>query len=185
MKKPAALALVLLLALPLAGARAEEERGTGMDWQISILPQQTPEEKEAARWTEVMENSVGKYFLAQDSIFLTRGPFGDKDRNILQAEIKTVFVNPQIKKQLDEKIFAPLLKKGDSVESCKQKLQFNLRAGQYRELYSTVYAKSGAVLKEGEGKKQWKPMPPHSIAEAVLEILKQIPPSQLKEEGEE
>lgn len=80
---------------------AAEESGSGMDWQISVQPQQTAAEKEAARWTEVMENSTGRYYIAKDSVFMTRGAFGDKDRNILQAEVKTVFMNEDLKKHLD------------------------------------------------------------------------------------
>lgn len=96
---------------------AAEESGSGMDWQISVQPQQTAAEKEAARWTEVMENSTGRYYIAKDSVFMTRGAFGDKDRNILQAEVKTVFMNEDLKKHLDTKVFAQKLKDGDSVES--------------------------------------------------------------------
>ena len=131
---------------------AAEESGSGMDWQISVQPQQTAAEKEAARWTEVMENSTGRYYIAKDSVFMTRGAFGDKDRNILQAEVKTVFMNEDLKKHLDTKVFAQKLKDGDSVESCTQVLLFNLRAKQYRELHSVVYSKGGAVLQSSDKK---------------------------------
>lgn len=164
---------------------AAEESGSGMDWQISVQPQQTAAEKEAARWTEVMENSTGRYYIAKDSVFMTRGAFGDKDRNILQAEVKTVFMNEDLKKHLDTKAFAQKLKDGDSVESCTQVLLFNLRAKQYRELHSVVYSKGGAVLQSSDKKSEWKPVPAHSFAEIMLEILTHIPASQLRLEGEE
>ena len=142
---------------------AAEESGSGMDWQISVQPQQTAAEKEAARWTEVMENSTGRYYIAKDSVFM----------------------NEDLKKHLDTKVFAQKLKDGDSVESCTQVLLFNLRAKQYRELHSVVYSKGGAVLQSSDKKSEWKPVPAHSFAEIMLEILTHIPASQLRLEGEE
>lgn len=107
---------------------AAEESGSGMDWQISMQPQQTAAEKEAARWTEVMENSTGRYYVARDSVYMTKGPFGDKDRNILQTEIKTVFLNDGLKQHLDTQVFVDKLASGDNVDNCVQVLLFNLRA---------------------------------------------------------
>ena len=82
-------------------------------------------------------------------------------------------------------VFAQKLKDGDSVESCTQVLLFNLRAKQYRELHSVVYSKGGAVLQSSDKKSEWKPVPAHSFAEIMLEILTHIPASQLRLEGEE
>ena len=184
MKFIAAIIFSLSILMAAQGFAAEES-GSGMDWQISVNPQQTAAEKEAARWTEVMENSTGRYYLAKDSGFMTRGAFGDKDRNILQAEVKTVFLNPELKKHLDTKVFAQKLKAGDSVEYCTQVLLFNLRAKQYRELHNAVYSKNGVVLQSSDIKSAWKPVPAHSFAEIMLEILTHIPASQLRLEGEE
>lgn len=164
---------------------AAEESGSGMDWQISMQPQQTAAEKEAARWTEVMENSTGRYYVARDSVYMTKGPFGDKDRNILQTEIKTVFLNDGLKQHLDTQVFVDKLASGDNVDNCVQVLLFNLRAKQYRELESTVYSKNGAVLQQVDKKSEWKPVPAHSFAEIMLEMLTHIPASQLRLEGEE
>lgn len=185
MKIITAVIFSLVMALSASLGFAAEESGSGMDWQISVQPQQTAAEKEAARWTEVMENSTGRYYLAKDSVFMTKGAFGDKDRNILQAEVKTVFMNEEIKKHLDSKVFAAKLSPGDSVEYCTQVLLFNLRAKQYRELSSVVYSKNGVVLQVSNKKSAWKIVPEHSFAEIMLEILTHIPASQLRLEGEE
>ena len=58
MKFITAVIFSLVMALSASLGFAAEESGSGMDWQISVQPQQTAAEKEAARWTEVMENST-------------------------------------------------------------------------------------------------------------------------------
>ena len=155
------------------------------DWQISILPPgETAAEKEAARWTQLMDNSIGIYYFDRERTFITKDAFGNKDRNILQVDVKTVFTNEKLREYMDARVCADKLQNGEKIDYCVQTLLFNMHGRQYRELKNDVYTDKGRLLVQKETKSAWRPIPEHSFAELMWQMLQQAPIGQLKLEDE-
>ncbi|TCS81364.1 hypothetical protein EDC37_10262 [Pectinatus cerevisiiphilus] len=164
---------------------AEDAQNDALNWQISVLPPaETAAEKEALRWTQLMDNSIGIYYFDKNRIFATKDPFGNTDKNILQVDIKTFFVNEKLLDYFNMTLYAAQLGKDEKTAYCVQTLLFNMHGKLYRELKTDVYTDKGRLLAETATKSAWKPIPEHSFAELMWQTLQQVPLGQLKREDE-
>lgn len=131
------------------------------DWQISMQPQATAEEIEAARWALILENNIGVY--AYDANTLKLLP-----DNIAEVEVKTVFTDKEILKNL-QKQYKKDLHKGEKPAYCKMLMQFNLVDKTYLVKQMDVYSDKDRVLSNKENS-IFAEVPKDSFAEAVYEI---------------
>lgn len=131
------------------------------DWQISMQPQPTAEEIEEARWALILENNIGVY--AYDANTLKLLP-----DNIAEVEVKTVFTDKEILKNL-QKQYKKNLHKGEKASYCKMLMQFNLVDKTYLVKQMDVYSDENSVL-SSKVSNTFATVPKGTFAEAVYEI---------------
>ena len=96
-----AIMLMLICTTSAAVYAAESEQPQNpMNWEISMMPKPTAEEIEAARWSIITENDIGIYAYDIDSLRFAVNTDGSSDKNIVTAEVKTIFTNKDILKKL-------------------------------------------------------------------------------------
>lgn len=170
MKKVVILIAALLLCLGSVQVMAEEvQQKQGMDWEISMMPKETEEEKEASRWSVVVENELGIYAYDMTSFTYSAVENGVPDKNIVTVLTKTVFTDKETLKKLNAKYGKALAKK-EKVQYCEILMEFNLSDKAYRVRSMNVYGSKKTLL-EGQAKEgAFAPVPQGTFAEAMLEI---------------
>lgn len=176
MKKLLLLCLACLLCFFALVANAEEagEMGTRspLDWRISMQPEPTEEEREAARWSVVMENKLGVYAYDMSSLAYADGKEGAAGKNIIAVLTKTVFTDKETLKKLNAQYKDRLAKK-EKVQHCEILMSFNLAEKTYSVNYMDVYGSKKTLLQHTEREGNFVPVPEKSFAEAMLEICQQ------------
>lgn len=170
MKKGVILFLTVLACMGAFTAQAEEVNKTNaMDWHISIMPEQTAEEKEATRWSVVLENKLGIYAYDMSSLNYSQLVNGVPDKNIISVLTKTLFTDIETLKKLNEKYKANLKKK-EKVQYCEIMMRFNLVDKTYCVESMDVYSNKKDLLQHTTKAINFLPVPVGSFAEAMLEI---------------
>lgn len=149
-------------------ATENEQPQNPMSWEISMMPKPTAEEIEAARWSIITENDIGIYAYDIDSLQFAVNTDGSSDKNIVTAEVKTIFTNKDILKKL-KKDYSKNLEKKERVLYCKMKMQYNLQKSTYCVNNMTVYTDKDRVIEE-KINNTFAPVPEGSFAEALYEI---------------
>lgn len=164
-----AIMLILICTTSAAVYAAENEQPQNpMSWEISMMPKPTAEEIEAARWSIITENDIGIYAYDIDSLQFAVNTDGSSDKNIVTAEVKTIFTNKDILKKL-KKDYSKNLEKKERVLYCKMKMHYNLQNSTYCVKNMTVYTDKDRVIEE-KISNTFAPVPEVSFAEALYEI---------------
>ncbi len=154
-----------------AAAKTTENKNP-LDWHISVQPQLSTEETEAARWSLVLENNVGIYAYAIDSMQFVQDKKGRQDKNKVAVDVKTIFTNKEILNKLQNK-YADKLKKGEKVLSCEINMQFDVKNHTYADSDINIYTDKNRLIAANEKKINFRPVPAKTFAEAMLEICQE------------
>ncbi len=178
MKKIALLLLVsLLLALQtsvLAARRqVEEVPENPMDWSISTRPPMSEEEKEAARWSLIMENNLGIYAYDMSTLGYVTDKNGTADTNLMSATVKTLFTDKIMLKKLQEQ-YASKLKAKEKVQYCLLDMQYNMAEKTYTVTEMQVFTNKNRIIETKNNKTGFVPVPEKTFAEAMYEICRQF-----------
>ena len=178
MKKIALLLLVSLLltlqtSVLAARRQVEEVPENPMDWSISTSPPMSEEEKEAARWSLILENDLGLYAYDMSTLGYVSDKNGTVDTNLVGATVKTLFTDKKILKKLQEQ-YASKLKGKEKLQYCLLDMQYNMAEKTYTVTEMRVFANKNRIIETKKNKTGFVPVPEKSFAEAMYEICQQF-----------
>ncbi len=178
MKKIALLLLVTLLltlqnSVLAARRQVEEVPENPMDWSISTKPPMSEEEKEAARWSLILENDLGLYAYDMSTLGYVSDKNGTVDTNLVGATVKTLFTEKKMLKSLQAK-YADKLKGKEKVQYCLLDMQYNMAEKTYTVTEMRVFTNKNRIIETKKNKTGFVPVPEKSFAEAMYEICQQF-----------
>ena len=178
MKKIALLLLVTLLltlqnSVLAARRQVEEVPENPMDWSISTKPPMSEEEKEAARWSLILENDLGLYAYDMSTLGYVSDKNGTVDTNLVGATVKTLFTDKKILKKLQEQ-YASKLKGKEKLQYCLLDMQYNMAEKTYTVTEMRVFTNKNRIIETKKNKTGFVPVPEKSFAEAMYEICQQF-----------
>ena len=178
MKKIALLLLVSLLltlqnSVLAARRQVEEVPENPMDWSISTSPPMSEEEKEAARWSLILENDLGLYAYDMSTLGYVSDKNGAVDTNLVGATVKTLFTDKKILKKLQEQ-YASKLKGKEKLQYCLLDMQYNMAEKTYTVTEMRVFTNKNRIIETKKNKTGFVPVPEKSFAEAMYEICQQF-----------
>ena len=178
MKKIALLLLVslfLTLQTSVLAARrqVEEVPENPMDWSISTKPPMSEEEKEAARWSLILENDLGLYAYDMSTLGYVSDKNGTVDTNLVGATVKTLFTDKKILKKLQEQ-YASKLKGKEKLQYCLLDMQYNMAEKTYTVTEMRVFTNKNRIIETKKNKTGFVPVPEKTFAEAMYEICQQF-----------
>ena len=130
MKKLIMLLTICMMCLLAVSASAAEKNDEAppINWEISMMPKPTAEEIEAARWSIVLENTMGVYAYDMDSLYFPEEKNGVVNKDLVNVIVKTVFTDKELLKKMN-KTYAEKLAKKEKVQYCEMLMQFNVANG--------------------------------------------------------
>lgn len=174
MKKLIMLLTICMMCLLAVSASAAEKNDEGppINWEISMMPKPTAEEIEAARWSIVLENTMGVYAYDMDSLYFPEEKNGVVNKDLVNVIVKTVFTDKELLKRMN-KTYAEKLAKKEKVQYCEMLMQFNVADKTYGVKQMDVYGSKGTKLETKINNGELIPVPEKTFAEAMLEICLQ------------
>ena len=172
------LVLCLLIMFP-ASALAAKKQNTEqipenpMDWHISTSPEMSEKEKEAARWSLILENDLGLYAYDMSTLGYIADKNGTVDTNLVGATVKTLFTDKKIVKKLQEQ-YTSKLKAKEKVQYCLLDMQYNMPEKTYTVTEMRVFTNKNRIIETKKNKTGFVPVPEKSFAEAMFEICQQF-----------
>lgn len=174
MKKLIMLLTICMMCLLAVSASAAEKNDEAppINWEISMMPKPTAEEIEAARWSIVLENTMGVYAYDMDSLYFPEEKNGVVNKDLVNVVVKTVFTDKELLKKMN-KTYAEKLAKKEKVQYCEMLMQFNVAYKTYGVKQMDVYGSKGTKLETKINNGELIPVPEKTFAEAMLEICLQ------------
>lgn len=174
MKKLIMLLTICMMCLLAVSASAAEKNDEAppINWEISMMPKPTAEEIEAARWSIVLENTMGVYAYDMDSLYFPEEKNGVVNKDLVNVVVKTVFTDKELLKKMN-KTYAEKLAKKEKVQYCEMLMQFNVADKTYGIKQMDVYGSKGTKLETKINNGELIPVPEKTFAEAMLEICLQ------------
>lgn len=174
MKKLIMLLTICMMCLLAVSASAAEKNDEAppINWEISMMPKPTAEEIEAARWSIVLENTMGVYAYDMDSLYFPEKKNGVVNKDLVNVVVKTVFTDKELLKKMN-KTYAEKLAKKEKVQYCEMLMQFNAVDKTYGVKQMDVYGSKGTKLETKINNGELIPVPEKTFAEAMLEICLQ------------
>lgn len=174
MKKLIMLLTICMMCLLAVSASAAEKNDEAppINWEISMMPKPTAEEIEAARWSIVLENTMGVYAYDMDSLYFPEEKNGVLNKDLVNVVVKTVFTDKELLKKMN-KTYAEKLAKKEKVQYCEMLMQFNVADKTYGVKQMDVYGSKGTKLETKINNGELIPVPEKTFAEAMLEICLQ------------
>lgn len=174
MKKLIMLLTICMMCLLAVSASAAEKNDEAppINWEISMMPKPTAEEIEAARWSIVLENTMGVYAYDMDSLYFPEEKNGVVNKDLVNVIVKTVFTDKELLKRMN-KTYAEKLAKKEKVQYCEMLMQFNVADKTYGVKQMDVYGSKGRKLETKINNGELIPVPEKTFAEAMLEICLQ------------
>ena len=174
MKKLIMLLTICMMCLLADSASAAEKNDEAppINWEISMMPKPTAEEIEAARWSIVLENTMGVYAYDMDSLYFPEEKNGVVNKDLVNVIVKTVFTDKELLKRMN-KTYAEKLAKKEKVQYCEMLMQFNVADKTYGVKQMDVYGSKGTKLETKINNGELIPVPEKTFAEAMLEICLQ------------
>lgn len=174
MKKLIMLLTICMMCLLAVSASAAEKNDEAppINWEISMMPKPTAEEIEAARWSIVLENTMGVYAYDMDSLYFPEEKNGVVNKDLVNVVVKTVFTDKELLKRMN-KTYAEKLAKKEKVQYCEMLMQFNAADKTYGVKQMDVYGSKGTKLETKINNGELIPVPEKTFAEAMLEICLQ------------
>lgn len=174
MKKLIMLLTICMMCLLAVSASAAEKNDEAppINWEISMMPKPTAEEIEAARWSIVLENTMGVYAYDMDSLYFPEEKNGVVNKDLVNVIVKTVFTDKELLKKMN-RTYAEKLAKKEKVQYCEMLMQFNVADKTYGVKQMDVYGSKGTKLETKINNGELIPVPEKTFAEAMLEICLQ------------
>ncbi len=174
MKKLIMLLTICMMCLLAVSASAAEKNDEAqpINWEISMMTKPTAEEIEAARWSIVLENTMGVYAYDMDSLYFPEEKNGVVNKDLVNVVVKTVFTDKELLKKMN-KTYAEKLAKKEKVQYCEMLMQFNAADKTYGVKQMDVYGSKGTKLETKINNGELIPVPEKTFAEAMLEICLQ------------
>ena len=174
MKKLIMLLTICMMCLLAVSASAAEKNDEAppINWEISMMTKPTAEEIEAARWSIVLENTMGVYAYDMDSLYFPEEKNGVVNKDLVNVIVKTVFTDKELLKRMN-KTYAEKLAKKEKVQYCEMLMQFNAADKTYGVKQMDVYGSKGTKLETKINNGELIPVPEKTFAEAMLEICLQ------------
>lgn len=174
MKKLIMLLTICMMCLLAVSASAAEKNDEvpPINWEISMMPKPPAEEIEAARWSIVLENTMGVYAYDMDSLYFPEEKNGVVNKDLVNVVVKTVFTDKELLKKMN-KTYAEKLAKKEKVQYCEMLMQFNVADKAYGVKQMDVYGSKGTKLETKINNGELIPVPEKTFAEAMLEICLQ------------
>ena len=174
MKKLIMLLTICMMCLLAVSASAAEKNDEAppINWEISMMPKPTAEEIEAARWSIVLENTMGVYAYDMDSLYFPEEKNGVVNKDLVNVVVKTVFTDKELLKKMN-KTYAEKLAKKEKVQYCEMLMQFNVADKTYGVKQMDVYGSKGTKLETKINNGELIPVPEKTFTEAMLEICLQ------------
>lgn len=174
MKKLIMLLTICMMCLLAVSASAAEKNDEAppINWEISMMPKPTAEEIEEARWSIVLENTMGVYAYDMDSLYFPEEKNGVVNKDLVNVVVKTVFTDKELLKKMN-KTYAEKLAKKEKVQYCEMLMQFNAADKTYGVKQMDVYGSKGTKLETKINNGELIPVPEKTFAEAMLEICLQ------------
>ena len=174
MKKLIMLLTICMMCLLAVSASAAEKNDEAppINWEISMMPKPTAEEIEAARWSIVLENTMGVYAYDMDSLYFPEEKNGVVNKDLVNVIVKTVFTDKELLKRMN-KTYAEKLAKKEKVQYCEMLMQINVADKTYGVKQMDVYGSKGTKLETKINNGELIPVPEKTFAEAMLEICLQ------------
>ena len=144
-----------------------------MNWQISMMPEPTAEEIEAARWSVVVENDLGVYAYDMSSLDFGKNKKDEYDKNIVNVLVKTVFTNKDVLKKLKQD-YATKLGGKEKVLYCKMDMQYKRKEKSYTVKTMQVFTNTDRQIDVKKNKNKFAPIPEKSFAEALYEVCQKF-----------
>lgn len=144
-----------------------------MDWHISSSPEPTEQEKEAARWSLILENDLGIYAYDMETLGYVADNNGAVNTNLVGATVKTLFTDKKVLKSLQQQ-YASKLNKKESVQYCLLDMQYNMPEKTYTVVEMQVFTNKNRVIETKKNKTGFVPVPEKTFAEAMYEICQQF-----------
>ena len=156
-----------------ARKQAEEIPANPMDWSISTKPPMSEEEKEAARWSLILENDLGLYAYDMGTLGFIANKNGTVDTNLVGATVKTLFTEKKMLKSLQAK-YADKLKGKEKVQYCLLDMQYNMQERTYTVTEMRVFTNKNRIIETKQNKTGFVPVPEKTFAEAMYEICQKF-----------
>ena len=144
-----------------------------MDWHISSSPEPTEQEKEAARWSLILENDLGIYAYDMETLGYVADSNGTVNTNLVGATVKTLFTDKKVLKSLQQQ-YASKLNKKESVQYCLLDMRYNMPEKTYTVVEMQVFTNKNRVIETKKNKTGFVPVPAKTFAEAMYEICQQF-----------
>lgn len=166
--------LVTFHTVALAARKPVEEIPENpMDWHISSQPEMTEAEKEAARWSLILENDLGLYAYDMETLGYVAGKNNTVDTNLVGATVKTLFTDKKMLKKLQAQ-YASKLNGKEKVQYCLLDMQYNMQEKTYAVKEMRVFTNKNRIIETKQNKTGFVPIPEKSFAEAMYEICQQF-----------
>ena len=167
--------LLLTLHTSVLAARKQVEKipENPMDWTISTKEPMSEAEKEAARWSLILENDLGIYAYDMSTLGFISDKNGSVDTNMVGATVKTLFTDKKMLKNLLEK-YASKLKGKEKVQYCLLDMRYNMSEKTYTVTEMRVFTNKNRIIETKKNKTGFAPVPEKSFAEAMYEICQQF-----------
>ena len=167
-----ALAVCLVLSPVASAGKMEDTRGVDSpeDWHISVQPEPSRWEKEAARWTPLLKNDTGTYAYEAASVALD-----EKKVDVAEIVLRVSALKPDILVHLNAR-YSYVLDE-DTISHMEQRLKLNRRDNSFATAGHKYLSRGGIVIEETqipEEQLRFHSIPEGSVAEAALEIVNEI-----------
>ena len=156
-----------------AARQAEPIPENPMDWHISSSPELSEAEKEAARWSLILENDLGIYAYDMSTLGYVTDKKGTVDTNLVGATVKTLFTDKKVLKSVQEQ-YASKLKEKEKVQYCLLDMQYNMAEKTYTVVEMRVFTNKNRIIETKKNKTGFVAIPEKSFAEAMYEICQQF-----------
>ena len=165
--------LMALHVSVLAARPAEPIPENPMDWHISSSPELSEAEKEAARWSLILENDLGIYAYDMSTLGYVTDKKGTVDTNLVGATVKTLFTDKKVLKSVQEQ-YASKLNGKEKVQYCLLDMQYNMADRTYTVKEMQVFTNKNRLIETKKNKTGFVPIPEKTFAEAMFEICQQF-----------
>ena len=167
-----ALAACLFLSPVVLADEVKDTRGVDSpeEWHISVQPEPSRWEKEAARWMPLLKNDTGTYAYEAASVALD-----EKKVDVAEIVLRVSALKPDILVRLNAR-YSYVLDE-DTISHMEQRLKLNRRDNSFATAGHKYFSRGGIVIEEtriSEEQLRFHPIPEGSVAEAALEIVNEI-----------
>ena len=167
-----AFGLWLLFSSPVSASKTEDTQGVDSpeEWHISVQPEPSRWEKEAARWTPLLKNDTGTYAYEAESVALD-----EKNADVAEIVLRVSALKPELIVHLNAR-YSYVLDE-DTISYMEQRLKLNRRDNSFATAGHKYFSRGGIVIEETripEEQLRFHPVPKGSVAEAALEVVNGI-----------